>query len=163
VTAVLKDIIGKIQHALAASTESSGSLAHIGTEVTELVQAFAEIASSTGELAEGGREMLQASQSLMQVTENIRSGSVEMNRGAERISRAHSEIARISGLSRAAMDDVAHRAADIDADISLIAAMSAEGRRIGQQLNEAVGRFTVREDMAAARSIGLPRRDLDPR
>ncbi len=146
VTSVLKEIIGKIQHALTASTESSGALTHIGNEVGELVQAFSEIAASTGELAEGGREILQASQSLMQVTEHISAGSVEMSRGAERISEAQAQIACISALSKAAMDDVALRAGDIDADMGNIAAMSAEGRVVGRQLDEAAGRFKVREE-----------------
>ena len=84
----------------------------------------------------------------MQVTEHIRTGSAEMSRGAQRISEAQAQIARMSALSKAAMDDVALRAGDIDADMGNIAAMSAEGRVVGRQLDEAAGRFKVREEQA---------------
>ena len=148
VTSVLKEIIGKIQHALTASTESSGALTHIGKEVEELVQAFSEIAASTGELAAGGKEILQASQSLMQVTDNISAGSAEMSRGTQRISEGQAQIARISALSKTAMDDVALRAGDIDSDMGTITAMSEEGRVVGKQLDEAASRFKVRKEPA---------------
>jgi len=145
VTAVLKRIIGQIEKALAASRDSSGALVRIGEEVAELVQAFNEIAAGTRELAEGGRSILEASESLLAVTGGIRGDSVEMSREAEAIGEAESRIARIAASSKEAVDEVARRAAEIDADIAGIASLSEKGRDLGRKLGEAVGRFTVRE------------------
>jgi methyl-accepting chemotaxis protein len=149
ITVTLKEIIGKIQGSLEASTESSAAFTRLDGEVTEVVGAFTEIAGSTQELANGGKEILQASGSLLQITEEIRSGSAEMKQGAEDINRALVEITHISAESKQAVDDVATRSAEISTAIDEIAVLSQEDRDVGARLNQEVRRFRSDGEAAA--------------
>jgi len=149
VTNVLKQIIARIGKAQTVSRQSRQALERTGREVAELVKAFGEIADGTRELSAGSRDIVQASESLVRVTDEVREMAGNMGLGAKRINAAREEIDRISGVSKASMEDISRRAVEIDDEMDVIANLSAEGLESSRLLSEAVGRFTVSEEMSA--------------
>ena len=106
ITSLISNITESVQLTDESAKKTSDMFDEINKEVTDTVNAFAEIEQSIAELNIGSKQVLQASEEISAVTNNIQTGSNEIKNGAESILSSSTAVREVSQKVSSGMREV---------------------------------------------------------
>jgi methyl-accepting chemotaxis protein len=105
ISQLIKNITLSVQETEKNVHSTSETFGNISREVTDTVNAFAEIEQSVAELNTGGQQILESSNQINEVTVMIRNGSSEIKSGTDLMLSTSSSIKDISERVSRGMDE----------------------------------------------------------
>jgi methyl-accepting chemotaxis protein len=104
---VIRDILGKVEIAASASTQSEQSFLYLREGIRSTIGALEEIDGNTQELALGGEQIVDATSELNEVTTALKGAAGEMGRTVERVAKSSKQLSDISAEVSRGMDEIA--------------------------------------------------------
>ncbi|TVR91519.1 MAG: hypothetical protein EA428_05580 [Spirochaetaceae bacterium] len=139
ITALLKQLSGRIEVAHKASSESRTAFTRIEREVVEVSSAFEEITGFTRELSSGTTQIVGATESLREISSEIGGSSEEMRLAAQDLNRVISSARETATSTVDAMNAISVSSTDVIQAISRIAQLSVETNSAIIELLQRVG------------------------
>ncbi|TVQ21561.1 MAG: hypothetical protein EA383_16825 [Spirochaetaceae bacterium] len=139
ITALLKQLTGRIEVAHNASSESRAAFTRIEREVAEVSSAFEEITGFTRELSSGTTGIVDATGLLRDISSEIGGSSEEMRLAAEDLNRVISSARETATATVEAMSAISGASTDVIQAISRIAQLSVETNSAIMELLQRVG------------------------
>jgi hemerythrin-like metal-binding protein len=122
----LAALVGRIDEARAASTETSNAFTEIEGGVTEVSDAFTEITGSTRELSAGTKEVVTATEALRDLSRQIVGSTEEMKIGAREVTGVITAARDTAHDTVAAMEIIGSAATDVTRASTRISSLSSE-------------------------------------
>jgi methyl-accepting chemotaxis protein len=141
ISAILKDIVGRIGEATRAGGETTASFRAIDAEVKELRESLTEIFANMSELRSGSEQILQAMTVLRDVSVKVNHGSYSISENSASIRDSMGHLKRISDEVDGGMREITVGIKDIAATAGALLEDSARLGATGESLNAEVSRF----------------------
>jgi len=141
ITQSIKDITASVKETEKNVEQSTQAFDKISGEVSDTVNAFAEIEQSVAELNTGGQQILESTNQINEVTLSIRTGSGEIKSGTQSMLENAGKIKEVSDRVTTGMAESTTGAQEIVRAMNLMVNLTQNLSDIVQELKDNFGQF----------------------